>query len=128
MRKYARRRTIGLMLLTASACFQSDFVLYGPTCEDASECEGALGERSDGRVCFFPRIDQALGPGYCTVACELEQCAAQGGLAPECLTRSTQDGRELSVCAFFCVADDDCPERMTCMDDPHGGERKLCVP
>ncbi|MCY0994461.1 hypothetical protein OV203_45480 [Nannocystis sp. ILAH1] len=128
MRKDARGWWMALVLFGAPACFQSDFVLYGPVCEDAAGCEGALGERDGDRVCFFPRIDVALGPGYCTVLCNSDACDSQDGTFLECIPRMTQEGESLSVCAFTCTTDADCPERMTCANDPSDGERKLCVP
>lgn len=115
-----------------AACFQSDFVLYGPECQAAEACAGVVGDGSDRRVCFFPEPDPAASrPGYCSVECDpdADPCQPHGGeFQLECITRSRAEGGSLSVCALTCEPDGDCPGSMSCEPDPKGGTSWLCIP
>lgn len=116
--------TGGLLLAAAAACFRSDFLLYGPPCEAALDCDDALGDGDARRACFRP--DAAAERGYCTELCDADDsdpCPAPGDRALECLER---EGAAAPVCALVCEADADCPKDMRCVPDPQQEERGLC--
>lgn len=110
----------------AGACFQSDFVLYGPRCNvGKSDCEDVIGDRGQPRTCYGP----VTGLGYCTQLCETaEDCGTEPESKLRCLERIVDKGTKI-LCVLVCESESDCPDSMDCIPDPEGDEDlKLCVP
>jgi hypothetical protein len=126
-------RTVALLLggVITGACFQSDFVLYGPVCApgpDRDDCADVVGERGD-RLCFSPEADAEVG--YCSVKCDLADpgsCAPRNGLSPRCIGWENQDGEVAGVCTLVCGEGVECPDGMRCEPHAAGGDSSLCIP
>jgi hypothetical protein len=137
--------TLSITAFTAflSACFNSDSLLYDFCEPGAGECEPA-GSEPKGTItrrgCFTPNGMEARG--YCVPYCKdasEDRCDASIAPSPrgggqssvECLlvndsiTSSTQH----EACVITCTTDDDCPNRMECVDYA-GPERtfRACSP
>lgn len=114
--------------LAPSACFTSEFILYGPVCVSAQDCDDVVGDGDARRACFAP--DPEAGAGYCADICSKEQpaCAASDALEPVCIERPRDNAESLWVCAIACEDTADCPGQMRCDLDPLGKAGKLCIP
>lgn len=106
----------GLACLVAGACFQADFMFYGPECGSSDDCVG------DGSRCFEPIKDS---PGYCARGCDSDrqECASFEGHQLSCL-----EVDKIWSCILTCEVDSDCPSDMRCSARMLQNEtRNLCI-